>query len=100
MHGVSSLVGRPTNLGRTAADHPHIQHVTPQMTLRYVTLASSTPRAAYDEALGKMRRQFTLTPVGKHVLPDKVGWLHANLSFALAREEMREQVMGFLKEFN
>jgi UTP--glucose-1-phosphate uridylyltransferase len=31
---------------------------------------------------------------------DKVGWLHANLSFALAREEMRPQVLDFLKEFN
>jgi hypothetical protein len=37
-------------------------HVTPQMTIRYATLASPTLRAACDEAMGKMRRQFTLTP--------------------------------------
>jgi integrase len=54
-------------------------HVTPQMTIRYATLASPTLRAAYDEAMGKMRRQFTLTPVGKPILPDKVGWLHSEM---------------------
>ena len=54
-------------------------HVTPQMTLRYATLASPTLRTAYDEAMGKMRRQFTLTPVGKPILPDKVGWLHSEM---------------------
>jgi integrase len=54
-------------------------HVTPQMTIRYATLASPTLRAAYDEAMGKMRRQFTLTPVGKPLLPDKVGWLHSEM---------------------
>ena len=47
-------------------------HVTPQMTIRYATLASPTLRAAYDEAMGKMRRQFTLTPAGKPIIPDKV----------------------------
>jgi hypothetical protein len=36
-------------------------HVTPQMTIRYATLASPTLRIAYDEAIGKMRRQFTIT---------------------------------------
>ena len=52
-------------------------HVTPQMTLCYATLASPTLRAGYDDAMGKMRRQFTLTPVGKPILPDKVSWLHS-----------------------
>jgi hypothetical protein len=56
-----------------------LRHVTPQMTLRYATLASPTLRTAYDEAMGKMRRQFTLTPVGKPILPDKVGWLHSEM---------------------
>jgi hypothetical protein len=42
------------------------------MTIRYDTLASLTLRTAYDEAMGKMRRQFTLTPVGKPIIPDKV----------------------------
>nr|WP_233209511.1 site-specific integrase [Mycobacterium sp. ENV421] len=54
-------------------------HVTPQMTLRYATLASPTLRTAYDEAMGKMRRQFTLTPAGKPIMPDKVGWLHSEM---------------------
>lgn len=54
-------------------------HVTPQMTLRYATLASPTLRTAYDEAMGKMRRQFTLTPAGKPIVPDKVGWLHSEM---------------------
>ena len=30
---------------------------------------------------------------------DKVGWLHANVTFALARPDMSEQVTEFLKEF-
>ncbi|ETZ96784.1 phage integrase family protein [Mycobacterium kansasii 824] len=54
-------------------------HVTPQMTIRYATLASPTLRAAYDDAMGKMRRQFTLTPVGRPILPDKVSWLHSEM---------------------
>jgi hypothetical protein len=33
VHGISSLIGRPTNLGRTATDHPHIKHKTATMTL-------------------------------------------------------------------
>jgi hypothetical protein len=67
-----------SNRGRHA-DHPHIKHVTPQMTLRYATLASPALRAAYDEAMGKMRRQFTLTPVGRPILPDKISWLHSEM---------------------
>lgn len=54
-------------------------HVTLQMTIRYATLASPTLRVAYDEAMGKIRRQFTLTPAGKPILPDKVGWLHSEM---------------------
>jgi integrase len=54
-------------------------HVTPQMTIRYATLASPALRGAYDEAMGKMRRQFTLTPAGKPILPDKVSWLHSEM---------------------
>jgi UTP--glucose-1-phosphate uridylyltransferase len=30
---------------------------------------------------------------------DKVGWLHANLSFALARSDMHDQVQELLREF-
>jgi integrase len=54
-------------------------HVTPQMTIRYATLASPTLRAAYDEAMGKMRRQFTLTPAGKPIIPDRVTWLNSEM---------------------
>ncbi|UUE28637.1 hypothetical protein LRQ08_29700 (plasmid) [Rhodococcus qingshengii] len=54
-------------------------HVTPQMTIRYATLASPTLRIAYDEAMGKMRRQFTLTPVGKPIVPDTVSRLGSEM---------------------
>jgi len=36
MHGISSLVGRRTNLGRTATDHPHIKHAWTATTARYI----------------------------------------------------------------
>ena len=54
-------------------------HQTPEMTLRYATLASPTLRTAYDEAMGKMRRQFTLTPARRPIVPDKVAWLGAEM---------------------
>jgi hypothetical protein len=54
-------------------------HVTPEMTIRYATLASPTLRGAYDEAMGKMRRQLTLTPVGRPIVPDKVAWLASEM---------------------
>jgi hypothetical protein len=54
-------------------------HVTPQMTMRYATLASPTLRRAYDDAMAKMRRQFTLAPVGKPMVPDKVSWLSSEM---------------------
>ena len=49
------------------------------MTIRYATLASPTLRGAYDEAMGKMRRQLTLTPVGRPIVPDKVSWLASEM---------------------
>jgi len=54
-------------------------HQTPEMTLRYATLATPTLRAAYDEAMGKMRRQFTLTPAGRPIVPDKIAWLGSEM---------------------
>lgn len=54
-------------------------HQTPEMTLRYATLTSPTLRAAYDTAMGKMRRHFTLTPAGRPIVPDKVAWLRAEM---------------------
>lgn len=54
-------------------------HVTPEMTLRYATLASPTLRNAYDDSIGKLRRQLTLTPVGRPIIPDKVTWLSSEM---------------------
>jgi len=54
-------------------------HVTPEMTIRYATLASPTLRDAYDEAMGKMRRQLTLTPVGRPIVPGKISWLASEM---------------------
>lgn len=50
-------------------------HRSPQMTLRYATLASPTLRTAYDEAMGKIRPRLPLAPVGRPIVPDRVGWL-------------------------
>lgn len=50
-------------------------HVTPEMTLRYATLANPTVRAGYDAAIGKVRLTIPLTPVGRPVVPTKVDWI-------------------------
>ena len=51
-------------------------HVTPEMTLRYATLASPTLRAGYDAAVGKIRRQLLpMVQAGRPVVPDKVDWI-------------------------
>ena len=51
-------------------------HVTPEMTLRYATLASPTLRAGYDAAVGKIRRQLLpMVQAGRPVVPDKVEWI-------------------------
>jgi integrase len=52
-------------------------HVTPEMTLRYATLASPTLRAAYDEAIGKARRRLPLIVAGRPAVPAKVEWLRS-----------------------
>ncbi len=54
-------------------------HVTPQMTIRYATLASPALRTAYDQAVGPIKTQLTLTPVGRPIVPDKVNWLAAEM---------------------
>jgi hypothetical protein len=36
VHGISSLIGRPTNLGLTATDHPHIKHIWVATTMNYI----------------------------------------------------------------
>jgi integrase len=50
-------------------------HVTPEMTLRYATLGSPTLRAAYDEAMGKVRRLIPVAPAGRPAVPAKVDWI-------------------------
>jgi integrase len=55
-------------------------HSTPEMTLRYATLASPTLRSAYDVAIGKVRPRIPLTPTGRRPLPpDKVEWLASEM---------------------
>ena len=50
-------------------------HVTPEMTLRYAALASPTLRAAYDEAMGKVRKLIPVAPAGRPAVPAKVEWI-------------------------
>jgi len=50
-------------------------HVTPEMTLRYATLASPTLRAAYDQAIGKVRKSLPIAPAGRPIVPAKVDWI-------------------------
>ena len=50
-------------------------HVTPEMTLRYAVLASPTLRAAYDEAMSKVRKLIPVAPVGRPAVPAKVEWI-------------------------
>ena len=52
-------------------------HVTPEMTLRYATLASPTLPASYDEAMGKARRRLPLVTAGRATPPSKVEWLQS-----------------------
>lgn len=52
-------------------------HVTPEMTLRYATLASPTLRAAYDDAMTRARPRLPLVAAGRPVPPSKVDWLQS-----------------------
>ncbi len=54
-------------------------HTTPEMTLRYATLASPTLRNAYETAMGRMRPRLPIAPVGKPLVPDRVEWLRAEM---------------------
>ena len=55
-------------------------HSSPEMTIRYAQLASPTLRAAYDQAIGKLRRRIPVAPViaGK-VVPNEVEWLRSEM---------------------
>ncbi len=50
-------------------------HVTPEMTLRYATLANPTLRAGYDAAIGKVRRALPVAPAGRPIVPERVAWI-------------------------
>lgn len=55
-------------------------HSSPEMTMRYAQLASPTLRAAYDQAIGKLRRRIPVAPVpGRRAVPNDVEWLRAEM---------------------
>lgn len=54
-------------------------HRSPEMTIRYARLSSPTLRAAYDDAVGKMRRLLPLAPPGPAPVPDRVQWLQSEM---------------------
>ena len=56
-------------------------HVTPEMTLRYASLASETVRAAYDAAIAKTRTKQRLLVAGRGgtFVPEDVEWLHSEM---------------------
>ena len=54
-------------------------HTTPQMTLRYATLASPALRDAYEAAMGRMRPRLPIAPAGKPIIPGRVEWLHSEM---------------------
>jgi len=55
-------------------------HVSPEMTMRYAHLASPTLRAAYDQAVGKLRRRIPVSSTpGRTAMPDSVEWLHSEM---------------------
>lgn len=54
-------------------------HSSPEMTLRYATLANPTLRNAYETAMGRMRPRLPLAPTGKVSVPDRVQWLNSEM---------------------
>jgi hypothetical protein len=62
-------------------DHPCINHVTPEMTLRYASLASETVRDAYEAAIARTRTKQHLLVAGRGgaFVPERVEWLHAEM---------------------
>ena len=53
-------------------------HRSPEMTIRYARLASPTLRAAYDQAIGKMRKLLPVVTTAPAV-PDRVEWLRSEM---------------------
>lgn len=54
-------------------------HRSPEMTMRYATLASPTLRTAYEEAIGKLRPRIPVAPAGRTPVPDKVDWIRREM---------------------
>lgn len=54
-------------------------HRSPEMTMRYAKLASPTLRAAYDEAVGKIRQRIPVASIGRPAIPDRVEWLNSEM---------------------
>ncbi len=55
-------------------------HSSPEMTMRYAQLSSPTLRAAYDQAVGKLRRRIPVAPViGGHAIPNDVEWIRSEM---------------------
>ena len=53
---------RPTNLGRTAKDHPHIKHKTLAMTMIYERIADKTVADEYFAVTAKVEALDTDQP--------------------------------------
>jgi len=56
-------------------------HVSPEMTLRYASIASPTVRAAYEAAMGKVRARSALVvaPAGRSAVPERLDWLRSEM---------------------
>lgn len=54
-------------------------HRSPEMTIRYARLASPTLRAAYDQAIGKMRTRIPLATAGMPAIPGRFEWLRSEM---------------------
>ena len=61
-------------------DHPHVKHVSTEMTLRYASLAAPAIRTAY-EAMNKAQARLSLpiAPVGQPVIPGRIEWLRTEM---------------------
>lgn len=54
-------------------------HTSPEMTIRYARLSSPTIRAAYEQAIGKLRPRIPLVPTGRPAAPDPVEWIRSEM---------------------
>jgi site-specific recombinase XerD len=54
-------------------------HRSPEMTLRYASLASPTLRDAYEQAMSKMRQRLPLVPASRPAAPDHLEWLRREM---------------------